>query len=94
MQGRKEFTRAELDEITRILSLKQGASASRQKQLRRELRDLGFYISDFDSVARTFGSDDLARLVRQHRIIVSDEASDRPEVWWKRLLRMVGIRLD
>lgn len=74
MKGRHEFSRAELDEIYHLVREKQGASASRQKRFRAQLAQLDFYVSDFSSVERGFGPDDLDRLVRTKKIRVTDEA--------------------
>ncbi len=88
MKGRNEFSRAELDQIYRLVADKQGASASRQKRFRSQLADLDFYVSDFSSVERGFGPDDLDRLVRTKRIRVRDDpGSDDTTSFLRRILR-------
>lgn len=95
MQGRHEFTRSELDEITRLVTAKRGASASKQKTIRRQLREMGFYIADFESVARSFGPEDVQRLVTSRRIRVTDEPDATPRLsWWRRLLGVAGIKFS
>ncbi len=47
MKGRKEFTKAELEKLTQLFKLKDDAPIEEKKRLRDEIRDIGFYISDF-----------------------------------------------
>jgi hypothetical protein len=45
--GRRSFTRAEIEQLRRLIRKKQTADASRQKTLRAQMRQIGFHISDF-----------------------------------------------
>lgn len=93
MKGRSEFSRAELDQIYRLVGEKQGASASRQKRFRSQLAELDFYVSDFSSVERGFGPDDLDRLVRTKKIRVKDDAgSDDSTSFLRRIARRIPKR--
>jgi hypothetical protein len=93
MKGRHEFSRAEFEEIQDLVREKQGASASRQKRFRAQLAELDFYVSDFSSVERGFGPDDLDRLVRTKRIRVTDDAgSDDSTLLLRRIRRRLPKR--
>ncbi|MBZ9628126.1 hypothetical protein LB450_08450 [Psychroflexus sp. CAK1W] len=47
MKGKRQFSKAEVEEIERLISKKVMASSSEQKSVRRHIRKLGFYASDF-----------------------------------------------
>lgn len=47
MKGKTTFTRAEADDIKRLISEKLEADKEEQKQIRDNIRDIGFYFSDF-----------------------------------------------
>jgi hypothetical protein len=49
MQGRSSFTRAEIEELRRLIREKQTTDRDCQKVLRGRMRRMGFYISDFAS---------------------------------------------
>jgi hypothetical protein len=72
VQGRAEFTQAEMDEIRRIVRLKTGASVSRQKQLRQHLRTLEFFITDFGYQGHGFREADLDRLLAKGQVRITD----------------------
>ena len=72
MQGRADFTQAEMDEIRRIVRLKAGASVSRQKQLRHQLRTLDFHIADFGYQGHGFREADLDRLLTKGHVRITD----------------------
>ena len=48
MKSKTQFTQNEAAEIRRLLRLKVSADHGTQKQLRAKIREIGFYISDFD----------------------------------------------
>jgi hypothetical protein len=60
--GRSSFTRAEVDELRRLVREKQTADASRQKALRARMRRMDFYISDFAADPGGFVVSDLDEL--------------------------------
>jgi len=82
-KGRSTFTSAELAKIRSLLAEKQRAGRSRQKSLRQQIRDLGFYISDFAANRNGFGPNDLDRLVKTGRIRVTNGSSlaTGPGIW-------------
>src|SRR3954452_11709052 len=69
MKGRDRFTPSEADEIRRVLRLVRKAEpGTPQKQLRDQLRAIGFYISDFAGGPGGFTASDFDDLVRGGRI--------------------------
>ena len=46
-QGKTEFTKQEITEIERLLTLLRSAPSHKQKNIRQQLRDIGFYISKY-----------------------------------------------
>lgn len=68
MKGSRSFTKETADEIVRLLGLTRAAKRPHQKALRQQIRDRGFYISDFNRPAAGFGPDDFRDLVRQEVI--------------------------
>ena len=82
-KGHSTFTSAELTKIRKLLAEKQRAGRGRQKSLRQQIRNLGFYISDFAANSNGFGPKDLDRLVKTGRIRVTDGSSPAtgPGIW-------------
>lgn len=71
MQGRTTFDRGTADRIRVLLSQTRNAPRSQQKQLREEIRSLGFFIGDFPPrPASGFTPDDFDALIRDGRISV------------------------
>lgn len=48
-QGKTEFTKQEIAEIESLLTLLRSAPSHKQKNIRQQLRDIGFYISKYGS---------------------------------------------
>jgi len=48
MKGKNIFTQSEIDELRRLIQDKINSTPNKQKQIRQRMRDIGFYISDFD----------------------------------------------
>lgn len=72
--GRRSFTRAEIEELRRLIREKQTADRDRQKVLRGKMRRLGFYITDFASDYGGFVLSDLDDLISRGLITISDAA--------------------
>ena len=92
MKGRSSFTASEIDQIRELIRRKTRANKSVQKNLRAQMRDLGFYISDFEMSGHGFNEADLDRLIRNGRITVVDAGrggQERRESWWRRLWRWI-----
>ena len=70
MQGKTMFTRNEYNTIKDLLHERGRADQDQQKAIRRKMRKIGFYISDFGEAGFTTG--DLDDLVTSGRIKVTD----------------------
>ena len=68
MKGKARFTAAEAMLIRQVLRRRVALSPDEQKRVRDQLRDTGFYISDWASGLTPEGSD---RLARECRITVT-----------------------
>lgn len=86
MKGRSEFTRDEIDELYRLVRRKHGASVSKQKQIRAQMRDVGLYVTDFGYQGHGFRDTDLDRLIQKGAVRVTDDETDRV-LWWRRPIR-------
>jgi hypothetical protein len=71
VKGSRTFTRQAAEQITVLLTRTRAADRAQQKGLRQQIRDRGFYISDFDRPAAGFGPDDFRELVRRGEIQVT-----------------------
>lgn len=74
--GRNKYSQKEINEIKRLLALKNKANRFWQKQIRHELRTIyEFNISDFNEPGKAFGPDELDEAVHRHAIHILDEAT-------------------
>lgn len=74
--GRNKFSASEIEEIARLLRLKNAGNRYKQKLVRHKLRvDYGFNISDFGVQGKAFGEDDLREAVHRHAIEILDDAT-------------------
>lgn len=74
--GRNKFAQGEIEEIARLLRLKNAGNRARQKLVRHDLRTVyEFNISDFNEPGRAFGEADLQEAIRRGVIQVLDEAT-------------------
>ena len=71
MRGRREFTQHEADRIRELLRKKVRADREEQKKIRRRIRGIGFYISDFDGTFSGFGVNDFEQLVAAGEVSIS-----------------------
>jgi hypothetical protein len=65
MKGSRKFTQKTANEISVLLGRTRAAKPAQQKALRQQIRDLGFFISDFDRPATGFGPEDFHDLVQR-----------------------------
>ena len=72
VKGRDTFASAEIAKLRRLIQEKQTAGLDRQKQLRAQMRRIGFYITDFCSDQRGFTVEDLDELIERGKVRVSD----------------------
>lgn len=71
MKGSRTFTEKAAEEIVVLLGRTRAASRADQKVLRQRIRNLDFFISDFDRPALGFGSEDFRELVRRGLIQIT-----------------------
>lgn len=64
MKGRERFSEQEAAEIRAVLTRVRATERDEQKRLRRQLRSLGFRISDWDTTGSGFARSDFDELVR------------------------------
>lgn len=72
MQGKKKFTKSETARIKSLLRAKANASRADQKNTRAKIRNIGFYITDFDQSFSGFTVGDFEDLIKQKMIIIVD----------------------
>jgi hypothetical protein len=72
--GRRHFSETEVATIRRLLQ-----SPSRDQTLRRRLRSIGFYISDWSSTSGDFSVSDFDRLVTRG-VITIERAAEAAEL--------------
>lgn len=72
MQGKNTFTLSETENIKYLLRQKSRASRSEQKGIRAKLRNLQFYITDFDISQSGFTAEDFENLIRTNRITITN----------------------
>ena len=73
MKGKSNFTKSECVILMRLIKRKVNSNKSEQKNIRNEMRDMNFYISDFTD-KKGFDVDDFSQLIEDGKItIVEDE---------------------
>ena len=70
MKGKKTFTKQHAEEIRKLLKTKMNKGKSEQKKIRDTIRDLGFYISDFNSSTIPFTVNDFDQLIKDGKITI------------------------
>lgn len=74
--GRNKFSQSEIDNIARLLRLKNAGNRAKQKLVRHDLRvDYEFNISDFNVPGKAFGEEELQEAIRRGAIQVLDDAT-------------------
>jgi hypothetical protein len=71
VKGRTEFTGATADRIRVLLSQTRNAPRPQQKALRQQIRDMGFYISDWERPGTAFTVDDFDDMVLRGQIKIT-----------------------
>ena len=79
MNGRREFTHSQALRIKDLLCKKMRANREEQKTIRQRIRDIGFFISDFDRTYSGFGVDDFERLVADGEVSITSKSLDSNE---------------
>ncbi len=74
--GRNKFSQTEINEISKLLRLKNASNRAKQKLVRHTLRtDFEFNISDFNEPGKAFGEAELQNAIRRGAIKLVDEAT-------------------
>lgn len=78
MKGRSVFNLNEINELKQLINKKNSLPYDQQKAIRDQMRNIGFYITDF-SPKRGFECSDLDLLIENGVIIIHDSAFHQPE---------------
>ena len=74
--GRNKFSQQEINEIGKLLCLKNAGNRLKQKLIRHDLRvGYEFNISDFNEPGKAFGEEELQEAIRRGAIQILDEAT-------------------
>lgn len=74
--GRNKFSQNEINEISKLLRLKNASNRAKQKLVRHTLRtDFEFNISDFNEPGKAFGEAELLEAIKRGAIKLVDEAT-------------------
>ena len=74
--GRNKFSQQEINEIGKLLSLKNAGNRLKQKLIRHDLRvGYEFNISDFNEPGKAFGEEELQEAIRRGAIQILDEST-------------------
>lgn len=74
--GRNKFSQKEIEEIGRLLQLKNAVNRGKQKLIRHQLRvDYEFNISDFNEPGKAFGDVELREAIGRGAIQILDDAT-------------------
>ena len=74
--GRNKFSQQEINEIGKLLRLKNAGNRFKQKMIRHDLRvGYEFNISDFNEPGKAFGEEELQEAIRRGAIQILDEAT-------------------
>ena len=74
--GRNKFSQQEINEIGKLLRLKNAGNRLKQKLIRHDLRvGYEFNISDFNEPGKAFGEEELQEAIRRGTIQILDEAT-------------------
>ncbi|MBO4821388.1 MAG: hypothetical protein J5548_07960 [Prevotella sp.] len=74
--GRNKFSQKEIQEIAKLLRMKNEGNRAKQKCIRHTLRvDYEFNISDFNEPGKAFGEEELMAAVKRGAIAILDDAT-------------------
>jgi hypothetical protein len=74
--GRNKYSQQEINEIAKLLRLKNAGNRFQQKMVRHDLRtDYEFNISDFNEPGKAFGDTELQDAIQRGAIQVLDDAT-------------------
>lgn len=76
MKSKKEFTQSEIDNIKELINLKLQASTNEQKEIRRQIREIGFHWEDFhpqtESPRVKYNIENFEKLIEEGCITIND----------------------
>ena len=76
IMGRNKFSQKEIQEIGKLLKMKNEGNRAKQKSIRHTLRvDYEFNISDFNEPGKAFGEEELNAAVKRGAIVILDDAT-------------------
>ena len=74
--GRNKFSQSEIDNIGKLLKLKNNSNRAKQKEIRHTLRtEYEFNISDFGTQGVAFGYEELQDAIKRRAIMILDDAT-------------------
>lgn len=74
--GRNKYSQSEINEIGKLLRLKNASNRAKQKEIRHQLRvDYEFNISDFNEQGKAFGEAELQEALKRGAIQILDDAT-------------------
>lgn len=74
--GRNKYSRQEIQQIKKLLRLKNSANRAKQKLIRHDLRvKFEFNISDFNEPGKAFGEEELEQAIQRGAIEILDDAT-------------------
>ena len=68
---RSRFTKDEAECIMNLLNEKTNSKPNKQKGIRQKIRNIGFYITDFDDSYQGFTTEDFKRLIKDGKIKIN-----------------------
>lgn len=74
--GRNKFSQKEIQQIAKLLKMKNAGNRAQQKVIRHELRvNYEFNISDFNEPGKAFGKAELQDAIKRGAIVILDDAT-------------------
>lgn len=74
--GRNKFSQKEIQQIAKLLKMKNAGNRAQQKVIRHELRvNYEFNISDFNEPGKAFGEAELQEAIKRGAIVILDDAT-------------------
>lgn len=74
--GRNKFSQKEIQQIAKLLKMKNAGNRAQQKVIRHELRvNYEFNISDFNEPGKAFGEAELQDAIKRGAIVILDDAT-------------------
>ena len=74
--GRNKFSQKEIQQIAKLLKMKNAGNRAQQKAIRHDLRvDFEFNISDFNEPGKAFGETELQDAIKRGAIVILDDAT-------------------